>query len=496
MIVAVSPTCDCHQTYTLYFHTHLMSSLKKNFFYSSILTTANYIFPLLTYPYVSRVLGVNNIGVCNFIDGIINYFVLFSMMGISILGIREVATNKNNPEKLQKTFSSLLTINSITTIIELVILAIATVSIPRLAENIELMIFGGFKLLFNLFLIEWFYKGLEDFRYITVRTILVKCLYVIAVFAFVRESTDYPIYYLITILMVVVNAIVNIIHSRKFTFFSFKDIKIKPYVKPYFTLGIYMLLTSMYTSFNVIYLGIVGGDTEVGYYTTATKLYTILIALFTALTGVLLPRMSSLIAEGKIDEFKAKINRSVNILLSISLPAIIFMTMLAPQIIFLISGPGYEGAIVPMRIIMPLFFIIGYEQILVIQTMMPLKMDKIILKNSMIGAFVGVSLNILLVTKFAAVGSAIVWVASELTISIFAQIYVSKQIGLKFPITELFKNIGLYIPLAFCLYLSIELIDNRYYLLFATTLFTALYFIIVGLFILKNQILKNLIFRR
>lgn len=467
-----------------------MSSLKKNFFYSSILTTANYIFPLLTYPYVSRVLGVNNIGVCNFIDGIINYFVLFSMMGISILGIREVATNKNNPEKLQKTFSSLLTINLITTIIGLVILAIATVSIPRLTENIELMVFGGFKLLFNLFLIEWFYKGLEDFRYITVRTIFVKSLYVIAIFTFVRESTDFQIYYLITILMVVVNAIVNIIHSRKFTSFSFKGIKIKPYVKPYFTLGIYFLLTSMYTSFNVIYLGFVGGDTEVGYYTTATKLYTILIALFTALTGVLLPRMSSLIAEGKIDEFKAKINQSVNILLSISFPAIIFMTMLAPQIIYLISGPGYEGAIVPMRIILPLFFIIGYEQVLVIQTMMPLKMDKTILKNSIIGAFVGVTLNILIVTKFAAIGSAIVWVACELIILTLSQITILTQIGIKFPFRNICFNAIAYSPSILCIKFAIQFIENIYLQLTISLIIAILNFSIVEIF-KPNTILKT-----
>lgn len=467
-----------------------MSSLKKNFFYSSILTTANYIFPLLTYPYVSRVLGVNNIGVCNFIDGIINYFVLFSMMGIGILGIREVATNKNSPEKLRKTFSSLLTINSITTIIGLVILTIATISIPRLAENIELMIFGGFKLLFNLFLIEWFYKGLEDFRYITVRTIFVKCLYVIAVFAFVRKSTDYQIYYLITILMVVVNAIINIIHSRKFTTFSFKGIEIKPYVKPYFTLGVYFLLTSMYTSFNVIYLGFVGGDTEVGYYTTATKLYTILIALFSALTGVLLPRMSSLIAEGKIDEFKAKINQSVNILLLISFPAIIFMTMLAPQIIYLISGLGYEGAIIPMRIILPLFFIIGYEQILVIQTMMPLKMDKTILKNSMIGAIVGVTLNILIVTKFAAIGSAIVWVACELIILTLSQIAILTQIGLKFPFRNICFNVIVYSPSILCIKFAIQFIENIYIQLTISLIIAILNFSIVEIF-KPNTILKT-----
>lgn len=172
----------------------------------------------------------------------------------------------------------------------------------------------------------------------------------------------------------------------------------------------------MYTSFNVAYLGFVANETEVGYYTTATKLYSILLALFTAFTGVLLPRMSSLLAENKLDEFKLLLQKSVNILFTFSIPVIIISTIMAPEIIQIIAGKGYEGAIIPMRIVMPLMLIIGYEQIMVIQTLMPLRKDKAILYNSILGATTGVLMNVLLVSTYKSIGSSIVWVTSELVV--------------------------------------------------------------------------------
>ncbi len=472
-----------------------MPSVKKNFLYSSVLTTANYIFPLLTYPYVSRILGVTNIGVCNFIDSIINYFVLFSMMGISTVGIREVAINKNNPQKLSSVFSSLLTLNAITTIIGIIVLAISTITVPKLQENIQLMFFGAFKLLFNLFLIEWFYKGLEDFRYVTMRTIIVKCFYVASVFIFVRKANDYPIYYLLTVLMVVVNAIINVIHSRKFVSFSFHKIELKKYLKPFFTLGLYLLLTSMYVSFNVIYLGFTGGDTQVGYYTTATKLYTILIALFSAFTGVMLPRMSSLIDEGRFAEFQNKLTQSINILMSFSIPAIIFMILLTPQIVLLISGPGYGGAIIPMRIIMPLMFIIGYEQILIVQTLMPLKKDKIIFRNSIIGAILAISLNIFLVRQLQAVGSAIVWLCCETSLLILTQIAVNKSIKLSFPTSSFLKTILSFLPMGVFIWLITIYFQNTYLQLSLSAIISILYFIAIELWLLKNEFIIGIINR-
>lgn len=163
-----------------------MSNIKKNFLYSSILTTANYIFPFLTYPYVSRVLGVHNIGICNFVDSIINYFILFSMMGIAATGIREIAKSKNNPENRNRIFSSLFILNTISTTIALIILIISIYSVPKLYEYKELMYIGALKLVCNYLLIDWLYRGLEEFKYVTIRTIIVKCIYVGAVFIFIR----------------------------------------------------------------------------------------------------------------------------------------------------------------------------------------------------------------------------------------------------------------------------------------------------------------------
>ena len=153
-----------------------MPSVKKNFIYSSIITLSNYIFPLLTFPYVSRVLGVSNIGICNFVDSIIHYFIYISMMGITAVGIREIASNKDDNAKLSKTFTSLALINCVTTLIAAIALVICIHTVPKFHEYKELLYVGVLKLVGNALLIDWLYKGLEDFKYITKRTLLVKTL--------------------------------------------------------------------------------------------------------------------------------------------------------------------------------------------------------------------------------------------------------------------------------------------------------------------------------
>lgn len=469
-----------------------MANLKKNIIYSSILTTANYIFPLITYPYVSRVLGVDKIGICNFVDGIINYFILFSMLGISIIGIREIAKNKNIKADLNKTFNSLFFLNTISTTIMLILLIIAINIIPKLYEHRELMYIGAFKLIFNYLLIEWLYKGLEDFKFITNRTIIVKCIYVIAVFLFIHNVGDYKLYYLISSLMIVINAIINVLYSRNFVNYSLHNICVKPFIKSFLILGFYMLLTSMYTSFNVAYLGFAAGETEVGYYTTAIKLYSIILSIFTAFTGVMLPRMSALIAEQKIDEFKNLLDKSVNLLFGFSIPIIIFTIIFSRSIILLLSGNGYEGAIMPMQIVMPLILIIGYEQILVIQILMPLKKDRTILINSIIGASMSLIFNLLIVSQYKSIGSACVWVISELSVLIMSQYFVKKFINIKFPILFLLKNIIYNLPLAVLLYILFINYDSVMIMILAALLMI-IYSFILQYFILKNQIFVEVI---
>ena len=230
-------------------------------------------------------------GLCDFVDSIINYYCIFSMLGLTTVAVREIAGNKNDKTKMSKAFSSLLSLNVITTAIMIAALIVSIFLVPRFLENKQLMVVGIFKLLSKAFLIEWLYTGLEDFKYITVRSVIVRCIYVISVLVFVRDEKDYVVYYALTTMTFVVNAVINTYYSKRFVKFSLSGVSFKPYWKPVLTLGVYAILTSMYTTFNVSYLGFVGGDEQVGYYSTATKLHGIILALFTAFTGVMLPRM-------------------------------------------------------------------------------------------------------------------------------------------------------------------------------------------------------------
>lgn len=404
-----------------------MVSLKKNIFYSGILTTANYIFPLVTYPYVSRVLGVANIGVCNFVDSIINYFLILSALGIGTVGIREIAKSKGNQTNLQKTFSQLFTINTISTTIALVILLIAMHTVPKLQENYDLMWIGVLKLVFNYLLIEWFFKGLEDFKYVTTRTILVRSLYVLLVFIFVKTTNDVSIYYFLTSATIVVNAIINLIYARKLVKLKLNFSSLKEFSKSVCALGVYNVLTSLYTTFNVAYLGFVSSETQVGYYTTSTKIHTIILMAFTAVTGVLMPRMASILSEQKYAEYERLIKKSISILLAFSIPCVMLIEIFAPLIIKIIAGPGYEGAVLPLRIIAPLVLIIGLEQIIITQSLMPMGKDRAVLINSIIGALIGLSANLILVPYLLSVGSAIVWLVSEIAVMCSAFFFFKKE---------------------------------------------------------------------
>lgn len=425
-----------------------MPNIKKNLFFSILLTVANYLFPFLTYPYVSRILGVANIGACNFTDSVINYFILFSMLGIDTLGVREIARHKGDRKSLDNAFSNLFLVNMLLTSLMLVTLVVLTFTVPKFYEHKDLMFFGAFKLVFNSLLIEWFYKGLEEFKYISLRSIAVKTLYVICVFLFVRKREDLWIYYMLSCMMVVVNALVNITFSRSKVRLKFSGLQLVSTFKSMLVIGIYAILTSMYTTFNVLFLGFVSGETQVGLYTTATKLYSMVMALFTAFTGVMIPRMSNLVSEGQMDKFRTYYGKAVDLLFAFSFPLIVWMIIMAPDIVRVISGPEFSGAATPMMIIAPLVFIIGYEQILVLQTLLPLGKDKLLLRNSAIGAVTGICLNLLLVPVLMAIGSSLVWIASELLILVLSQVAVRKEISIGFPFALTARHLLEYLPLA------------------------------------------------
>lgn len=470
-----------------------MSSIKKNFIYNLILTVSGYVFTFLTFPYISRVLGVENIGAINFVDSIINYFIIISMLGVSIIGIREIAKNKNNKEELENTFRDIFFPNAIITIITILILICCIFTIPKFNNYKLLLIIGIIRLFFNFTLVEWFFAGIENFKFVTIRSLFIKSFYVILVFLLVKNKEDQYIYYALTTLMIVINAIMNWIYLSKLITIKIKGLKIGKYIKSIFSLGGYMVLTSLYVNFTTVYLGLTSGDKEVGYYTTASKLYSILLSVFTSFTGIMLPRMSFLISQNKFEEFKLAINKSYDLLFLFSFPLVIWSIIFSPQIILLIAGKGYEGAIIPMRIIMPLMVIIGYAQILVVQILMPLRKDKVILYNSFIGAVFGLALNFLIVNKLKSIGSSIVWLACELLLVILSQYFITKKFNIKFPSNLFLKHFYCSIPISIIIFYFNKL--NISYPIINITIGLFLiftYYMIINITILKNKIILDL----
>ena len=455
------------------------------------MTMAGYVFPLITFPYITRVLGVEGIGSIQFAESVISYFTIFATLGIGTVGVREIAKAKGKRDDLNRAFSGLLFLNLLLTILAIIVLFILISIIPSFESHSKLLYIGISRILCGTLMIEWFFKGIEDFKYITVRTLLIRTLYVFSVFIFVRDADDTLLYFLLTSLTIVISAIINIIYSKRSVTFTLKKLDLKPYIKPLVIMGLYLVLTSMYNSFNVIFLGNYHGDVEVGYYSTTVKLYNLIMSVFTAFTGVMLPRMSTLISEGKDDEFRIMTSKSIDVLLLFCLPIMVLTEVYAPQIIRIIAGTGYEGAIVPMRIVMPLMLVIGYEQIIILQMLMPLGKDNAILTNSAVGAVVALILNLTIVPMLASIGTAIVWCACEIVVAGMAQYFVTKYSGYKLPFKKIATSILAYVPalLVCCL---LNRFNNNQFVSFAVGIvFTGIYFLMIELFVLKNSLLIN-----
>lgn len=469
-----------------------MQSLKKNFIYNAILTMSGYIFPLMVYPYVSRVLGVANIGACNFVDSIVEYFTILSMMGMNTIGIREIAKCKNDRQKLDNVFSQLFSLNTLTTITAIIILIIATNIVPKFAPYKDLLYIGVGKLFFNYMLINWFFQGLENFKYIAARTIFVKILFVISVFLFVKTETDVKLYYFLVALTWAGNGIINFIYAKKYVSFNF-TLKInKAIIGSFFILGVYWFMNSMYTTLNVAFLGFATNDIEVGYYTTANKLLTVIMTMFTALTSVMVPRVSVALKSNDNSEAKALIRKAINALMLFAIPLIFFVFPFSQELIYLMSGKGYEGATTPLQIMTPLFFLVGYDQIIVLQTLLPMGKDKDILRNSILAASVGIISNIFLTLNFGKNGSAIVLILAELSVLLSSQFCVTKYLGLKIPFKLIIKHIIGFSPIIIICYVIKYFINSYVISLIVSASIICCYIFLAGRFILKNSILTNL----
>ena len=399
------------------------NSLKKNFSYRLTMSFALYALNFVTFPYVTRMLGAENFGKVNFVISTVDYFLLFATMGMTVLGMREIAAVRNDKRRLSEVFTQLFGINLAFSLIIGVIYVITIATVPKFHNYEQLFMVGLIRIVTNVFVIDWLFAGLERFKYAAISTTVVKVIYVASIFVFVREASDYAFYFYATVGFTVLCGLINFIYARRFVTIIPRLILSRRYLRENCVLGVSAIAQNFYITFNVVFLGFAADSVEVGYYSTAVKLYFCCVSLFGAFTGIMSPRMASLLATDNAKQHDDYVRRSSMVALVSGVLVAVFGYMLAPYIVRIVAGGDFEGAIAPLRLLVIALIPQFINQVVIYQVIVPMKRDNLLLTVSLVGSALTILFNVIFIPRFAAVGASISLLLCEVLVMIIYIVY-------------------------------------------------------------------------
>lgn len=409
-------------------------SVKFNFIMNMVLTMSNFIFPLIIFPYVSRILLPIGTGKVAFATSIVTYFSMFAQLGIPTYGIRVCAQVRDDKKKLSRTVQELLGISIWTTAAAYLLFFIGLWTVPRMRADKTLFLIVSTMIFFNSIGMEWLYKGLEEYAYITLRSILTKIISVGAMFLLVKSKEDYVIYGGISIFASSASNVLNFINAHKYV--SLRPTgkyNFRQHIKPIMIFFAMSCATTVYTNLDTVMLGFIKTDEDVGYYNAAVKIKGVLVSIITSLGTVLLPRASYYIEHGLKREFEEITKKAINFVCVAALPMMVYFILYAKEGIYFLSGDTYGGSILPMQILMPTLFFIGLTNIMGIQVMVPLGKEKWVLYSVTLGAVVDMVVNAVLIPGMASSGAAIGTLMAEVVVLAYQY---SKLKGILYGILE------------------------------------------------------------
>ena len=409
--------------------TERKKSLKLNFIMNAILTMSAFIFPLITFPYVSRILLPEGTGKVSFATSNISYFLMLAQLGIPTYGVRACAKVRDNKLELSRTAQELLIINMVMCGVSYTLLFLALAVVPRLRAEYTLYLVVSLTILFNSIGMEWLYKALEEYTYITVRSIIFKFVALVAMFALVHAKSDYVIYGGITILAASASNICNFLHAHKYIIMKpVGGYQFRHHLKAVAVFFAMACASTIYTHLDTVMLGFMLTDKDVGYYNAAVRIKSILVSVVTSLGAVLLPRASYYVEHGQVKDFHRVSRKAINFVFLAAVPLSLYFILFARQGIFFLSGEAYAGSILPMQIIMPTLLFIGLSNILGIQILVPMGREKVVLYSEITGAVVDVICNAVLIPRYAAAGAAVSNLAAEASVLLVQFIALRREI--------------------------------------------------------------------
>lgn len=397
-----------------------------------ILYNFRYVFdifiPLITFPYVTRVLGSTNLGKVSFAESIIGYFLIFSQLGIPAYATREISRKRDDVYSRSLVFFEMTTSLVITTAISSFIyfLVVFNVDICLKETLLYLVIFPN--LIFTNFNYEWFYTGIEDQVYITQRYATIKVLQCISIFVFVHNTNDYIVYAGILVGLNSLSAFFNMLHSRKYIVLTkWEDLKFKCHIKYIFLIFASTVGIQINRVLDITMIGTMINERSVSIYTVANRTVMIIRSLILGIVFTINPRVENLFKKGEYIKYKELVNTSLYLILMLAIPAVVSINVLAYEVIHILAGDEYIDSVLSMRLLSPIILIVGLANVFVSLILFPHRREHNYTVIVIISSLLNCLFNFTMIPKIGCNGAILGTVLAE-TVTLCLSILFSKDI--------------------------------------------------------------------
>ena len=468
-------------------------SLKVNTIYNAIKTCSAIIFPLITFPYVSRVLMAENLGKINFSSSIISYASLLASLGVSTYAVRECSKIRDDKECFSETASQIFTINVCSTLIAYLLLIITIFVVRPLDNYRSIIMIQSISIMFTTIGADWINNVAEDFKYITLRTLGFNILSIILLFVFVKESDDYIANAIITVIASAGANLLNFFYRRRYCKIKIVSyLNLRKHLKPIIYLFSLQLVQIIYVNSDMTIIGLVRTDSEVGYYSAAVRIYNLIQTLMNSVVFVVLPQLSQAYARKDFKKVNSLLKYGLSFIITLGLPCLVGVNILANEVISLLAGTPYLACIPALRILTVALFWSFLGGFLGNMIMIPSGREKISLYSSVTSAVVNLVLNLIMIPKWGIVAAAFTTAVSMAIGFFFKLPFVDKQICIR-PINNLIVG-----PIVGCIAIVfVGFFFNLFVLHFVVKLVLVMVFSIVvyfcSLIVFKNQLAVDLL---
>ncbi len=404
-------------------------SVAKNYAYNLAYQILILIVPLITTPYISRVLGVRQVGINSYVNTVVTYFSTFSQLGLNLYGRREIAYVRNDREKATGLFWQLVCIRGVNFTIGMLCYGVLIFSANRytLYYSIYIIYFIA-----NAVDITWFFQAYEEFRIITIRNFIIKMVNMLGIFVFVHSENDLWVYILMLSISEFVSQAVMWLGIREKIDFQIPSLYgMGALFKGSFIMFLPQVITTIYTLLDKLILGLLSNEVQVGLYSQSEKIIKLTMAVITSMGTVAMPRIANDFANGKMEMVAERLSKNRRFVFCLAVPMISGLFGIAENFTSWFFGSGYEEVSHLMVIISPIILLIALSDLYGMQYLVPTGHMREYTISTVAGAAVNVVLNILLVKKYAAAGVSVATVVSEFAVTSLMWVYSRRYVHLK-----------------------------------------------------------------